>query len=121
LSRLGRYDEALANQDQALKLQPEDPLLWTNRGIVLARSGRYEEALASCDKALELQPNDESGYYSKACCYALQGDVDLAIENLQQAINLNPPRCRRVAKRDSDFDSIREDERFQALLQGQTN
>jgi len=121
LSRLGRYDEALANQDQALKLQPEYPLWWTNRGIVLARSGRYEEALVSCDKAVELQPDDESGYYGKACCYALQGDVDLAIENLQQAINLNPSRCRREAKRNSDFDSIREDDRFQALLQGQTN
>ena len=121
LSRLCRYDEALANQDQALKLQPEYPLWWTNQGIVLARSGRYEEALVSCDKAVELQPNDESGYYGKACCYALQGDVDLAIENLQQAINLNPSRCRREAKRNSDFDGIREDDRFQALLQGQTN
>jgi tetratricopeptide (TPR) repeat protein len=121
LSRLDHYDEALANQNQALKLQPEEPLLWTNQGIVLARSERYEEALVSCDKAVELQPNDESGYYGKACCYALQGDVDLAIENLQQAINLNPSRCRREAKRNLDFDSIREDERFQALLQGQTN
>ncbi len=121
LSRLGHYDEALANHDEALKLQPEFPLWWTNRGIVLARSGGYEEALASCDKAVELQPDDESGYYGKACCYALQRDVDLAVENLQQAINLNPPRCRREAKRNSDFDSIREDERFQALLQEQTN
>jgi len=121
LSRIGHYDEALANHDKALKLQPEYPLFWANQGIVLARSGRYEEALASCDKAVELQPDDESGYYGKACCYALQGDVDLAVENLQQAINLNPPPCRREAKINHDFDSIREDERFQALLQGQTN
>jgi tetratricopeptide (TPR) repeat protein len=117
LSRLGRYDEAVSNHDEALKLQPEFPLWWANRGIVLARSGRYEEALASCDKALELQPNDESGYYGKACCYVLQGDVELAIENLQQAINLNPDRCRREAKTNLDFDSIRGDERFQALIQ----
>jgi tetratricopeptide (TPR) repeat protein len=117
LSRLGRYDEAVSNHDEALKLQPEFPLWWANRGIVLARSGRYEEALASCDKALELQPNDESGYYGKACCYVLQGDVELAIANLQQAIHLNPDRCRREAKTNLDFDSIRGDERFQALIQ----
>jgi tetratricopeptide (TPR) repeat protein len=38
LSCLGHYDEALANHDETLKLQPEFPLWWTNRGIVLARS-----------------------------------------------------------------------------------
>ncbi|MBD1878113.1 tetratricopeptide repeat protein [Coleofasciculus sp. FACHB-T130] len=121
LSLLGRYDEAIANQEKALKLQPEEPVLWVNHGIVLARSGSYEEGLASCDKALELQPNDESGYYGKACCYALQSDSYMAIENLQQAINLNSPRCRREAKTNPDFDSIRSDLRFQALMQENTN
>jgi hypothetical protein len=47
----------------------------------------------------------------------LQGDVELAIANLQQAIHLNPDRCRREAKTNLDFDSIREDDRFQALIQ----
>jgi superkiller protein 3 len=48
----------------------------------------------------------------------LQGNVEQAIENLQQAINLNPDENREMAKTDSDFDKIREDERFQALIQG---
>ncbi|MBW4575331.1 MAG: tetratricopeptide repeat protein [Aphanothece sp. CMT-3BRIN-NPC111] len=121
LSRLGRYGEALANHGEALKLQPKFPLWWANRGIVLARAGCYEEALASCDKALELQPQDESGYYGKACCYALQDDSYMAIENLQQAINLNPHRCQMEAKINSDFDSLRVDKRFQALMQEKTN
>lgn len=118
LSLLGRYDEALANLNEAIKLQPEYPLLWANQGIVLARAGRYQDSLASCEKALELQANDESGHYGKACYFALQNDVDLAIENLQQAINLNPSRCRREAKLNPDFDSIRNHAKFQALLQG---
>jgi superkiller protein 3 len=46
----------------------------------------------------------------------LQGNVDIAIENLQQAINLNPDKYREMAKTESDFDSIREDGRFQALI-----
>jgi hypothetical protein len=44
-------------------------------------------------------------------------NIEQAIENLQQAINLNPDEYRQMAKTDSDFDSVREDERFQALIQ----
>jgi superkiller protein 3 len=47
----------------------------------------------------------------------LQGNLEQAIENLQQAINLSPDEYREMGKTDSDFDSIREDERFQALIQ----
>ncbi|MEH2073659.1 MAG: tetratricopeptide repeat protein [Nostoc sp.] len=118
LSLLGCYDEALANLNEAIKLQPEHPLWWANQGIILARAGRYQDSLISCEKALELQANDESGYYGKACYFALQNDVYLAIENLQQAININPSRCRIEAKINPDFDSIRDNVRFQALLQG---
>ena len=117
LSLLGRYDEALTNLNEAVTLQAEYPILWANQAIVLARAGRYQDSLASCEKALKLQANDESGHYGKACYFALQNDVDLAIKNLQQAINLNPRRCRREAKLNPDFDSIRDDARFQALLQ----
>ncbi|XZF64137.1 MAG: TPR end-of-group domain-containing protein [Gloeotrichia echinulata DVL01] len=33
------------------------------------------------------------------------------------SINLNPEKSRERAKTDTDFDSIRDDERFQALIQ----
>ncbi|HLO85154.1 MAG TPA: tetratricopeptide repeat protein [Nostocaceae cyanobacterium] len=118
LSLLCLYNEALININEAIKLQPQYSLWWANQGIILARAGRYQEALASCEKALELKFDDESGHYGKACCHALQGKIELAIENLQKAININPSRCCREAKRNPDFDSIRNDEQFKALVQG---
>lgn len=54
----------------------------------------------------------------KACCYALQGNIELAIENLQQAIHLSASRCRKEVKGNPDFDGIRNDEQFKALIQG---
>ncbi|MFN7415993.1 MAG: TPR end-of-group domain-containing protein [Dolichospermum sp.] len=55
--------------------------------------------------------------YNKACCYTCLENLDQAIYNLQQAINLNPEKYRESATNDSVFDNIRNDLRFQALLQ----
>ncbi|MEH1938303.1 MAG: tetratricopeptide repeat protein [Nostoc sp.] len=88
---------------------------WYNRGVALYDLGRLEEAIASYNQALKIKPDYHEAWYNKACCYALLENVDLAIENLQQAINLNP-KCREMAKTETDFDNIREDQRFQDLI-----
>jgi len=121
LGNLGRIEEAIASYDKALEVKPDKHEAWDNRGYALSKLGRYQEALSSHDKALQLQPDYVNAFYNKACCYALQGNVDLAIENLQQAIKLNPEKYREMAKTDSDFDSLREDARFQKLIQGYKN
>jgi tetratricopeptide (TPR) repeat protein len=82
----------------------------------LARAGRYTEAIAECEQAIKQDPKDESGYYGKACCYALQGEIGQAIDNLQKAIDIAPRLSRYEAKQNPDFDSIRDDERFRALM-----
>jgi tetratricopeptide (TPR) repeat protein len=70
------------------------------------------------DKALEFKPDDHLAWYNKACSYGLQRNIEQALKNLQQAINLNPNKYREMAKTDSDFDKIRDDERFQLLIEG---
>ncbi len=103
--------------DQALKFKPDDHYAWGNRGLALNNLGRLEEAIASYDQALKFKPDLHGAFYGKACSYALQGNVEQAIENLQQAIHLSPDKYREMAKTDSDFDSLRDDERFQSLIQ----
>ena len=43
-----QFDAALAELDQALKAQPDDPQAWLTRATVLRVVGRYPEALESC-------------------------------------------------------------------------
>ena len=76
----------------------------------------YEEAISSYDKAVEFKPDYHKAWYNKACSYSLQGNIEQAIENLKTAISLNLDKYREMAKTDSDFDAIREDERFQELI-----
>jgi tetratricopeptide (TPR) repeat protein len=87
-------------------------------GNLLAAAKEYEAASTAYDQALKIKPDKHDAWYNKACCYALQGKVEQAIENLQQAINLNPNKYREMANTNSDFDKIREDERFQTLIRG---
>jgi tetratricopeptide (TPR) repeat protein len=86
-------------------------------GNLLVAAKEYEGAIASYDQALKFKPDLHQAWNNKACSYALQGNIEQAIENLQQAINLSPDEYREMAKTDSYFDSIREDERFQLLIQ----
>ncbi|WP_242719154.1 tetratricopeptide repeat protein [Microcoleus vaginatus] len=116
LSLLKNFEKAITAIDEAINLEPKEVLYRANRGIILARAGRYTEAIAECEQAIKQDPKDESGYYGKACCYALQGEIEQAIDNLQKAIDIAPRRSRREAKHNPDFDSIRDDERFRALM-----
>jgi hypothetical protein len=48
----------------------------------------------------------------------LAWNAELAIASLQQAIQLNKSEYQELAKTDSDFDSLRGNEQFEALLVG---
>jgi tetratricopeptide (TPR) repeat protein len=116
LSFLKDFEKAIIAIDEAINLEPQEAIYKANRGIILARAGRYIEALGECEQAIKQAPKDESGYYAKACYYALQGEVEQAVDNLQKAIDIAPSRSRSEAKHNPDFDAIRDDERFQALV-----
>ena len=120
LSLVGDFEKAITAIDKAIELGIHVVINRANRGIILARAGRYLEALEECEQAIKQDPNHESGYYGKACWYALQGDIDLAIENLRKSIDIASRNSRREAKHNPDFDGIRDDERFRALVYPKT-
>jgi tetratricopeptide (TPR) repeat protein len=116
LVELGRYEEAIAAYDDALKIKPDKHEALYNKGVALGRLGRIEEAIAAFDDALKIKPDKHEALYNKACAYALQNQLEPALDHLAQAIQLNTDRYCEMAKTDSDFDAIRDDPRFQALL-----
>jgi tetratricopeptide (TPR) repeat protein len=123
LRYLERFEDAIVCFEQAIKIKPDFSQAYLLKGLALFYLERFEDAITFEDvivlyeQAIKIKPDFHEAWYNKACCYAIQKNIDKAIENLQQAIKLNPEKYRELAKNDYDFDNIRDNERFQALLQ----
>ena len=53
-----RYDEAIREYKKALELQPQQPAIHRNLGMLLAKLGRYDEAEAHLRATLQIVPNE---------------------------------------------------------------
>jgi len=54
---MGRYEEALADQDHALDLDPDEPETYVERGLTYQAMGRHVDARADFIRAVELDPS----------------------------------------------------------------
>jgi len=86
-----------------------------NQAFSCMDSGDYENAITYFSQAIEINPQEFSLFYNQACCYAMFDQIESALATLQNAILLNE-QCIEMANTDLDFDKIRYDSRFQALL-----
>ena len=54
---LGQYQQAIADYDKAIELNPNDAVAHNNRGHAYADQGQYQQTIADFDKAIELDPD----------------------------------------------------------------
>jgi len=115
LGKLNHYDAAILSYKRAIEFKPNYMDAWNNQGFALAKIKKYDDAISSYNQAAKIRPDFYRIWYNKARCYAVQGQVELAIENLKRATRLNSEACKKLVKREADFDPIRQDEKFQKL------
>ena len=119
---LDRAEEAdLANRrgleklEQHLELNPEDVQALVIGSAALVDIGEQERGLQWADMALAMDPDDARLMYNLACTYALAGRTDEAFSALDQSFDAGW-RQRGWIENDSDLESLRDDPRFQVLL-----
>lgn len=88
--RLGNYEEALANINQALNMDSTDVNFLAQKANIYYENGNAKAAVAEWDKVLEMQPEYGFGYYRRGWFKELSGDLEGGLEDLSMAIVLEP-------------------------------
>jgi tetratricopeptide (TPR) repeat protein len=86
----GYDDVALADFDEAIRLDPRSATARTSRGNLLGDKGENDKAIADYDAAIRIDPKLAPAFSNRGLTYLVKGDAARAIEDLDQAILLAP-------------------------------
>lgn len=112
----GEEEKAIEIISSVLEQNPKMDGIRPLYAIYLARTGRVEEAREQLsDDALSISRADHDMAYWVGAAYAILGEKDLAFEWLNRAVRLGNENAP-LYKEDKSLDSLRDDERFRALL-----
>ena len=87
---LKNYPEAVEAYKNSYNLDPNNPELCTNLGLVLGETGKHEEAIKYLNIAKNLNPKIPQIYTNLGVQFANQGKAQDAIVNFEKAIEIDP-------------------------------
>jgi len=86
----GRYAEALAAFDEAVRLAPGSAAAYNNRAVARVRVGDARGAVGDYTRALELTPFDAGIMFNRGNAQAAVGNYRGAIADFTRAVELRP-------------------------------
>ena len=94
LRRQGKWQEAVEEYRQALKVSPEDAGLYYNIAMAYTEGRRYVEAFRHLERALSINPElwrtSEAVSCNIATVFRRYGKKDLALTYVKKSLELNP-------------------------------
>lgn len=90
LTEAGRYDLALKDASQAVRLAPHHVNSYLNRGRIYANKEVYELALMDFSRAVRLAPENPMGYLERGNILLYFHQHDPAIQDFTTALRLDP-------------------------------
>jgi tetratricopeptide (TPR) repeat protein len=92
LARANLRDDngALADYDEALRLNDKAVWVYMDRAVVYRRKEQFDSALADYDTAISMRPKNAGLFAARSLVWNERFDNDHAIADLTQAIALNP-------------------------------
>lgn len=133
----GDYPTAMKHYTEAIKRNPTDAKLYSNRAACYMKLLEFGMAIRDCDECIKLEPTFVKGYLRKGACYLAMKETDKALDAYQKALDLdskcqeaiegyrscikesgsNPDAIRKRAMQDPEVQEILADPAMQMILQ----
>ena len=117
------FDEARRALEHEVQAYPEDPRYHSSLGLAYAGLGQKEPAVREGQRAVELLPLSKDAFYGLsypwdlAAIYAMLGDETAALNEIENLLAVPSWISPTWLEYDFRFDALRENRRFQALLE----
>jgi len=85
-----KFPLAVEKYSEAIKRDPTNYVLYTNRATAYLKLKAYSETLKDCDKCLELNPKFIKAYIKKGAVYFATQQYQKCIEVYTQALEIDP-------------------------------
>ena len=86
----GDLDRAVADLNEAIRLDPKLAMAFNNRGAAYNEQGDNDRAIADYNEAIRIDPKLAMAFTNRGNAYHDKGDNDRAIADYNEAIRLNP-------------------------------
>jgi tetratricopeptide (TPR) repeat protein len=88
LSLIGRYDEAVANYDQSLAINPNHAVTLNNRAWALFKMGRVDQAVPDVEKSIRRDNSSPHAFDTRAHLRQARSEPDRAYRDYRKALDL---------------------------------
>jgi tetratricopeptide (TPR) repeat protein len=84
----GKYDDAIKVLNDACAANPNDAIMFLNRGFAFNELKRYKEGLSDLSRSITLDPKKADAYFNRALSYQKLGQPDLANQDIEKGKEL---------------------------------
>src|ERR1700686_25236 len=99
----GDNDRAIADLNEAIRLDPKLAMAFNNRGAAYNEQGDNDRAIADYNEAIRLDPKHARAFLGRGIAFSDKGDNDRAIVDYNEAIRLDPTSAMAFDNRGSAY------------------
>lgn len=83
------YDEAIQYYTEAIKLDPKNHILFSNRSAAYAKTGKYKESLTDAEQTITIKSDWPKGYSRKGAALELLENYEDAVKVYEEGLKFD--------------------------------